>query len=76
VPIVRSSSLSDPVRADRIDPPPIVVRGSLRAAVWATASLAGVSGIEAFADRARGELLATGERVRGRTKATLDELTS
>jgi DNA-binding CsgD family transcriptional regulator len=33
-------------------------------------------GMEAFAQRARGELLATGERVRKRTVATRDELTA
>ena len=33
-------------------------------------------GMEAFAERARGELLATGERVRKRTFATRDELTA
>jgi DNA-binding CsgD family transcriptional regulator len=32
-------------------------------------------GMEAFAERARGELLATGETVRKRTVETLDELT-
>ena len=32
-------------------------------------------GMEAFAERARGELLATGERVRRRTDETRDELT-
>ena len=32
-------------------------------------------GMEAFAERARGELLATGERVRKRTVETRDELT-
>ncbi len=32
-------------------------------------------GMEAFAERARGELLATGERVRARTAETRDELT-
>jgi DNA-binding CsgD family transcriptional regulator len=32
-------------------------------------------GMEAFAERARGELLATGEKVRKRTAATRDELT-
>jgi hypothetical protein len=32
-------------------------------------------GMEAFAERARRELLATGETVRKRTVATLDELT-
>ena len=32
-------------------------------------------GMEAFAERARGELLATGERVRRRTAETRDELT-
>jgi DNA-binding CsgD family transcriptional regulator/tetratricopeptide (TPR) repeat protein len=33
-------------------------------------------GMEAFAERARGELLATGEKVRKRTPATRDELTA
>jgi DNA-binding CsgD family transcriptional regulator len=33
-------------------------------------------GMEAFAERARGELLATGEKVRKRTAATRDELTA
>jgi ATP/maltotriose-dependent transcriptional regulator MalT len=33
-------------------------------------------GMEAFAQRARGELLATGEKVRKRTVATRDELTA
>jgi DNA-binding CsgD family transcriptional regulator len=33
-------------------------------------------GMEAFAERARGELLATGEKVRKRTAATRDELTT
>jgi DNA-binding CsgD family transcriptional regulator len=35
-----------------------------------------VMGMEAFAERARGELLATGERVRKRTPETRDELTA
>jgi DNA-binding NarL/FixJ family response regulator len=33
-------------------------------------------GMEAFAERARGELLATGERVRRRTAETRDDLTA
>src|SRR4029079_12207513 len=33
-------------------------------------------GMEAFADRARGELLATGEKLRRRTVETRDELTA
>jgi DNA-binding NarL/FixJ family response regulator len=33
-------------------------------------------GMEAFAERARGELLATGERVRKRTAETRDDLTA
>jgi DNA-binding CsgD family transcriptional regulator len=47
-------------------------RGQLRAAHDQFTSI----GMEAFAERARGELLATGEKVRKRTVETRDELTA
>jgi DNA-binding CsgD family transcriptional regulator len=47
-------------------------RGQLRTAYDQLSSI----GMEAFAERARGELLATGEKVRKRTAATRDELTA
>jgi ATP/maltotriose-dependent transcriptional regulator MalT len=47
-------------------------RAELRAAHHQFASM----GIDAFAERARKELLATGEKVRGRTDETRDELTA
>jgi DNA-binding NarL/FixJ family response regulator len=47
-------------------------RGHLRAAYDQLSSI----GMEAFAERARGELLATGETVRKRTAETRDELTA
>jgi DNA-binding CsgD family transcriptional regulator len=49
----------------------IDARAQLRAAHELFAAI----GMEAFADRARGELLATGERVRRRTAETRDDLT-
>src|SRR5205807_4111424 len=47
-------------------------RAQLRAAYDQFTSI----GMEAFAERARGELLATGEKVRKRTVETRDELTA
>jgi ATP/maltotriose-dependent transcriptional regulator MalT len=47
-------------------------REQLRTAHWMFADM----GMEAFAQRARGELLATGERVRKRTVETRDDLTT
>jgi DNA-binding CsgD family transcriptional regulator len=50
-------------------------RGDARAQLRAAHELFEAIGIEAFAERARGELPATGERVRKRTAETRDELT-
>ena len=50
-------------------------RADARAQLRAAYELFETMGMEAFADRARGELLATGETVRRRTDETRDELT-
>ena len=50
-------------------------RVDARAQLRAAHDLFVTIGMEAFAERARGELLATGERVRKRTAETRDELT-
>jgi len=50
-------------------------RADARAQLRAAHELFVSIGMEAFAERARGELLATGERVRKRTAETRDELT-
>jgi DNA-binding CsgD family transcriptional regulator len=50
-------------------------RVDARAQLRAAYDLCATIGMEAFAERARGELLATGERVRTRTAETRDELT-
>jgi DNA-binding CsgD family transcriptional regulator/tetratricopeptide (TPR) repeat protein len=50
-------------------------RVDARAQLRAAYDMFGAIGMEAFAERARGELLATGERVRRRTAETRDELT-
>jgi DNA-binding CsgD family transcriptional regulator len=50
-------------------------RGDARDQLRAAHDLFTAMGMEAFAGRARGELQATGERVRARTAATRDELT-
>ncbi len=50
-------------------------RVDARAQLRAAYDLCVAIGMEAFAERARGELLATGERVRKRTAETRDELT-
>jgi DNA-binding CsgD family transcriptional regulator len=50
----------------------IDARAQLRAAYELSVTI----GMEAFAERARGELVATGERVRKRTAETRDELTA
>jgi DNA-binding CsgD family transcriptional regulator len=50
-------------------------RVDARAQLRAAHDLFETIGMEAFAERARGELLATGERVRKRTAETRDELT-
>jgi DNA-binding CsgD family transcriptional regulator len=50
-------------------------RADARAQLRAAHELFGTIGMEAFAERARAELLATGERVRKRTAETRDELT-
>ena len=47
-----------------------------RAELWSAHGLFTAMGIEAFAERARRELLATGETVRKRTVETVSELTA
>ena len=51
-------------------------RVEARAQLRAAHDMLGAMGMEAFAERARGELLATGEKVRKRTAETRDELTA
>jgi DNA-binding CsgD family transcriptional regulator len=51
-------------------------RRDARAELWTAHGLFTTMGIEGFAERARRELLATGERVRNRTVETVSELTA